>query len=106
MIKDGIVNKAFVSRNDTFTVECLLPGGWVNGRLINFIVDVLQPPERENILLFDTYFWPSRLNLKALGPPLEKLDDPNWKQVLKTSPLKVRISFLFHCLTYALSMYC
>lgn len=88
-----MIDKEFISRKDTFTVECLLPGGWVNGRLINFCVDVLQPSKAENVLLFDTHFWPDRLQAKGTEP-LVKLDDMRWRQILKYPVLKVRKSLL------------
>lgn len=78
-------SRTFIHRNCIFTVNCLLPGHWLNGDVMNFIIDSWQPLFKEGVLLMDTYFWPTRLKRVRSARQSEA-----WDQVLGECLLKVR----------------
>ena len=59
IVKGGLIHKKFLDarRSVTFTIKSLLFERWVSGDVINYLVDVWQPPIEEGVLLVDTSFW-------------------------------------------------
>lgn len=84
-MNDAVTDTKLVNRRTTFTVKRLLPGGWIDGEIINFCLDSWQPPVAEGVVLLDTYFWPARLKY------IESVDDEQrWRHVFDDPVLQVR----------------
>ena len=48
-------------KRNKFTLDCLLPQGWLTGSIISVFTDLWQPDSGEGILIVNTYLWPKRL---------------------------------------------